>query len=520
MFHFSSIRFKLTLHLVMTVTITLAVFGWYQHAALKQNLQNQLDTQTKATQTRLSINMPIAMWSYNDEVVKGLMEAEFINPTILSIGVFDRDNSLQYAMSRDKNQVPQMVKTIVPVGNITVKTTITHKLQDIGRLEIYLTDALMRQQLNEKLLYLGLQIITLDLLIIMMLSIILSIYVLSPLKVVNRALHNISSVDDDLTQTLAENRHDEWDQLAKSFNLFTHKLKHTFQQIHSFVDQLAKMSETTKTQANCTLDSLRHQQEETTHATKIAEQNTTLTQHLSSQAEQAASATAEMQHNIQAGQTITQDAVNLVRNIASDIEHTNGLVLTVVKSSENITSVLDVIRSIAEQTNLLALNAAIEAARAGEQGRGFAVVADEVRTLAQRTQKATQEVQVVVETLEINVKRTVDIMHNNQQLATHSVEKIEAVGHAINKINDTIVSISNMNHVVVETVEEQNTATENILSRIHNIATFAGNNSDSAEKVAQASRDLSQLSLMLEATLSTFNCKSDQKDDEDDTILW
>jgi methyl-accepting chemotaxis protein len=172
--------------------------------------------------------------------------------------------------------------------------------------------------------------------------------------------------------------------------------------------------------------------------------------------------------------------------------------------SESVGVVLDVIKGIAEQTNLLALNAAIEAARAGEQGRGFAVVADEVRTLAQKTQDSTHEIQQIIERLQMSAVETRKVMENSSKETENCVENASSAGKSLEDITSAVSKITEMNNLIASSAEEQIAVTGEIDETITNISQLAGQAADGATEALSASSELAQLATQLQSVVSQF----------------
>ncbi len=308
----------------------------------------------------------------------------------------------------------------------------------------------------------------------------------------------------DFAHTIAVHSQDEIGQLAASAEQLRSSLHSAMQQVAQSATRLAQESAHLSKVSEGTTEGVSAQQQETDMvATAINEMTATVAE-VARSAANAADAAAKADQEALDGKRLVAAAIDQIDTLATEIERTADTINTLAADSGNISGVLDVIRGIAEQTNLLALNAAIEAARAGEQGRGFAVVADEVRTLASRTQQSTQEIQGMIERLQSGTRGAVAAMKQNQGHAQETVSQAARAGTALDGITAAVTRINEMNTQIASAAEEQGAVAEEINRNVSNISHVAETSAHGAQQITHASGELSQLAHRLQQMIGRF----------------
>lgn len=319
---------------------------------------------------------------------------------------------------------------------------------------------------------------------------------------IGQATQNLA--DGDLSTRLTLKGKDEMQQIAVDFNVMSEKFEALVQQIMSATSQLAAASEEVAVISQQSSVNLNNQRAETEQVATAMNEMSATVQEVARNAGDASGAAANADNEAKAGNSIVQQASRSIDDLAHEVENASGVIQQLASDSQTIGSVLDVIKGIAEQTNLLALNAAIEAARAGEQGRGFAVVADEVRTLAGRTQQSTQEIEAMIDKLQSGAKNAVTAMQAGREKAKVGVEQTKQAGEALAAITRAVATISEMNLQIASAAEEQSATTEEMNKNIININQLADETANSASQSTTASAELSKLATDLQNLVSQF----------------
>jgi len=308
----------------------------------------------------------------------------------------------------------------------------------------------------------------------------------------------------DLTKKITVLGKDEFAWMCWEYTCARKGFTEVVQSIKGNATQLAAAAEELSTITEQSSKGVVRQQSETQQVATAMNEMSATVQEVARNAASAATAAAEADEQAKNGHTVVNDTVTTITALAEEVSRTADVIEKLKGDSISIGAVLDVIRDIAEQTNLLALNAAIEAARAGEQGRGFAVVADEVRTLASRTQQSTQEINGMIERLQSGANEAVTAMEQGRNKAEATVEQAQKAGQALNAITEVVYNIKAMNMQIASAADEQSSTAEEINRNIVNISEVADETAGGAQQTANASDELARLAVDLQEKVSRF----------------
>ncbi|MCU0213095.1 MULTISPECIES: methyl-accepting chemotaxis protein [Pseudomonas] len=341
-------------------------------------------------------------------------------------------------------------------------------------------------------------------LIMALLVVLIARSIVRPLQEAVHAMANIASGESDLTRSLDTHGQDEVTQLSRHFNTFTAKLRQVVSQLQVCANALAQSSAELGSNASQAHDRSQQQSQQMELVATAINEVTYGVQDVAKNAEHAASEMRDAQTQAEQGQVNIDGSLQQIDALSGTISQAVEVIRTLSTESTQIGGVLEVIRSIAEQTNLLALNAAIEAARAGEQGRGFAVVADEVRLLARRTQKSTAEIQNMIERLQGHSEAAVKVISDSHQASQLTIEQAGQAGASLNAIGQALRNLNGLNASIASATLQQAHVVEDINQNVTQAAGLSHSTALAAQQSSEASVHLKDLSEELNGLLRQF----------------
>ncbi|GAW95576.1 methyl-accepting chemotaxis protein [Colwellia marinimaniae] len=340
--------------------------------------------------------------------------------------------------------------------------------------------------------------------IIMVLSYVIGNSILVPARSAAELMKDIAQGEGDLTNSLDDSGQDEISHLSKYFNEFIGKMRQLLQDVTDNTSQVLDHAEAVADASETTQSLIQSQNDITAQVATAMEQMTSQIKEVSDNASSAEQAANDARNNTSDGKEIISHTITQMQTLSSNIDEVSQVVASLASESDNIGSVLDVIRGIAEQTNLLALNAAIEAARAGEQGRGFAVVADEVRTLANRTEQSTNKIQQMIQKLQSGAQEAVAAVKVSQDISLKTVEQTAKADGSLNEIDRLMVVISDMNTQIARATEQQSQAADEVNLRINDLAGMTEESLATTEQLSETSQKLKVSSNAMSEVVSRF----------------
>ncbi|AWL13088.1 Methyl-accepting chemotaxis protein PctB [Saliniradius amylolyticus] len=492
-----SISFRLIIAVLAVVVLVVCASGIYDYTSQSQRLEQRLDSQLKLLESRLQLNLPGAMWNFEEQQIQRILDAEQKSDSVARLELYNDSGELTAKSPGSQTDDQRQIRLHYQDGEEKIP---------LGKVVLFVDYTTIDETLSSLALSTIVKGIILAILLLLALYFLVERIVLSPLSEVANALENISRGEGDLTQRLSVTKDDEIGKVALSFNEFVEKIQSLVLAIQDSVSEAVSNAQSVQSGTVTGRSHIEKQQSETDQVAAAITEMSSASKEIAQNVQNTADSADQVSKDAQRVSEIIENSVSSINGLSEQLNQATEVVASLENDVEGIVSVLEVIGSIAEQTNLLALNAAIEAARAGEQGRGFAVVADEVRALASRTQESTAQIQSTIDKLQSSAKSAVNVMEQSQKQSQESVEHASSSSESISGILDSTHEITGMASQIATAVEQQSTVAEELSHNVNRIVS-AGQDSmnqlesmtDSAESMRKTAEKLAQLANQFKA---------------------
>ncbi len=491
-----SISKRLNIIFISMVTLVLIGSGVLNYFSAKSDLDQRLQEQAIALSTRLKLNVPALLWNFDEKQIDKTLEAEMIEADIVGILVKSKDAVVSGRLRDAEGKIQPAAKDATLSGtlqNYPLEFLDGGVAKPVGTVEFSVSTERRDAALRSLIIKLAAQIIVLNILLVFTLSVSLRTLVFQPLSRISSALQQIASGEADLTKRLEVGERNEIGDVAHWFNTFVVQLQKIVSHVVESTNGLAQAEKAMSLGIEQSAQRANEQSEIISSMAAAMEEMTVGISHVSDQSAEVHGVSEQSGELARGGSTAVNQLISEMRRIADSVNHSSETIEALGKESEKISSVVKVIKDIADQTNLLALNAAIEAARAGEQGRGFAVVADEVRKRAERTTKSTGEISSIIGVVQTGIREAVERMHSGVSAVANGRARADEAGSTIEKLNASsgkvIVSVSDISLAI----SEQSSASTEISRRVESIAQLAEESNVAMNRTAESARTVKAL---------------------------
>ncbi|EPP5807735.1 TPA: methyl-accepting chemotaxis protein [Vibrio vulnificus] len=507
-----SLKVVFLLQVILAVTLVLLVSAFIKYQDFKQSLTADLHTSVQNTSQRMSVSLPRAVWDFDLDTARTAISAELNLPEISAIQLTDTQGAELLFLRLEGQGENKKLTDVKNKERYSDQQSLSRDLtfldygeeKPVGTVKVFFETAILEQKLRESLLLNIIELVVLDLIISIVIVAVLATTVLRPIRQLTEVIQALSSGDGDLSNKLAPARFKEFDDITDGINTFTESLRVIVQDVSLSSVTLEEKARANGTAARANADKLDQQRHQLTTvaaaATELNHSVSIVADTAAQTADQAHTAT-DLTHSV--NEAIEKSASEIV-NMREEMDHVNQEMHILVGEGDKITTVLNVINDISEQTNLLALNAAIEAARAGEQGRGFAVVADEVRNLAVKTSQSTEQIQKNIVALGNATNSVEQELSRIASLLEKTASRVSESQHSVNQVQELISIISDRNGQISQATEEQRQAVEEISQAIVEASEASNDVSSGAVQTAQRTEEVLSLSKNIAQHMKKF----------------
>lgn len=505
----NSLQTRITLSLVTAVTLVLMVFGGWNVLRTEAELRDRMARDANATLRRLAATTAKPLWDFAIDTVDGIVRSELDSDVVHSIRVVGADGKSVAGYQRSGTEA---VKISVASAEESAPGTQVFRakleyldngtLNEVGQVILTLNDDVLRAARYGELGRLAIAIVVLNVTLVLVLSWIIKGAVIRPITGIVTRVQRLAA--GDLNVKLNNGADNELGVLERAVDEFVSTVVALVVEVRTTIGNLRDSSTATARTVHELNDKLAEQQRDLHVLTDAV-------QHMSTSTRNVAQGSTQAAENVSAAKAQSDDGVARIsaankttEQFAVNIAHAGEVIAQLGRDSQSIGSIIDDIGGIADQTNLLALNAAIEAARAGDHGRGFAIVADEVRTLAQRTRESTTKIHTMIGQLQQGVTRAVQAMQSGSEGVKQSMATASFAGDAFTQINQAIGKIYSLTEGIAQSAQEQHATLTDIESKLRNISAVHANTVDVSMTTAQSGRQFMEISQRLDALVQRF----------------
>ena len=501
----NSLTFRISMIAVLIITVLLVISSVVFYQISAKDLRTMVDKRVVELGDFVALSMPVALWNFELETVDRILRASVKSQVIDAIFVVENE-SVNYSLAKheDGDVVSQ-----VEMPEVSTLTALPLFIEDAGGEPIatvyfQVNDNYLRENLSVIVQVSMIRTILLDIALVVTIYFLVQYTVRRPIVELSKALKDIASGEGDLTQRIAITQKNEIGLLVTYFNQFIDKLQHSISSVGDVASQVRQSVGDLDQSFTISRQLVLDQGQEIDSIATAVTQSAAATQEVSGNANATSSAAEVAFNNAQATQDSMEATVQLIKELDESLIKTSKSMDTLQDDVNAITEIMSVIKSIAEQTNLLALNAAIEAARAGEQGRGFAVVADEVRALAAKTQDSTEEISDKIERLKASTAEGTVLFQSGSDASKAGVEQVEKAKEALSVVFESIGKINEMSTHIATAVEEQSAVSNELSQNVNRISALAQQSNEQVEQAASFSRDVNDQTETLSRHLAGF----------------
>jgi methyl-accepting chemotaxis protein len=524
-----NLKKKLGIAISIAVAIIIVIYTIGSVVVNQSAMRAELAVNIESTSKRLGVTLASALWNYDVEAARNISAAELGTNGLVGVAAFNTQNELLFELKWDLeeklSQEGSYEQEVFFSTDKVIQFIAQGEIIDTGSVRLIFDDSKITNALLQSIINGALQLFLLTLCLVAVISAMSNKLVVSPIHTINNRVKEIAEGDGDLTKRVAYQSDDELGELADNINDFISHVHSIVQEVIEVSVQLDKTthdSQDNVNQLNAQVNTL------DTRVNDIRQAITQLvntSQDVAKQASASAEFTKQTTQLAQEGLGTVNDAAKMIRELETSIKDSTTKTEALAQHSQSISSVIQVIREIAEQTNLLALNAAIEAARAGEQGRGFAVVADEVRTLAQRTQDSTGQITQIIEELQSQSSDTLDVMKHGLSLVEKNVESVDKAEHTFVDIENAIAQNLEGSTAIANDAEMQRNSLDQISNSVQEILSSNQQTLAIAEENASINAYVIIMSESVSKLIEKFKVekleeKQKTKDEEDDVMFF